>query len=64
MKGPLPWDPYQDAWGLVPWVEVSPAPYSGTQFKYFKISDSDSEGEEPGRVQWTLLEPESSFDEE
>ena len=59
----VPWDPNEDQWGLVPWATVTPSPYTETQFKYFKISDSESD-DEPGRVQWSHLEPESSFDEE
>ena len=62
MDGPSPWDPYEDAWGLVPWTRLEPVPFQKTEFKFFKISDSDEEGSEPDR--YAPLEPESSFDDE
>lgn len=58
MEGPEPWDP-----GAF-WT---PVPFSKTEFKIFKISESDTE-EEAGmfdKVQWSVISgDESEFEEE
>jgi len=68
MDGPSPWDPHEDQYGLSPWTPIRvPVPFSKTEFKIFKLSDSDSD-DEPRMfeaVQWSVLIPdESDFEEE
>lgn len=64
MEGPEPWDPHDCA----PWVPIrDPVPFSKTEFKIFKLSDSEGEEDAPmfDRVKWASLGPdESDFDEE
>ena len=64
MEGPEPWDP----WDHAPWAPIKdPVPFSKTEFKIFKLSDSD-EDEEPRMfkgVQWSVIAlEESDFEEE
>jgi hypothetical protein len=63
MEGPEPWDPHESA----PWVDIRvPVPFSKTEFKIFKISDSDTESDAPmfDRVQWSAIPDESDFEDE
>lgn len=68
MVGPSPWDPHEDQYGWTPWVPIRvPVPFSKTEFKIFKISDSDTDDESKmfERVQWSvILQDESDFEEE
>jgi hypothetical protein len=43
-----------------------PVPFSKTEFKIFKISDSDTESDAPmfDRVQWSAIPDESDFEDE
>lgn len=62
MEGPEPWDP----WDHAPWTPIKePAPFSKTEFKIFKISDSD-EDDSPmfDRVHWSAILDESDFEDE
>ena len=67
MDGPSPWDPHEDQYGITPWAPIRvPVPFSKTEFKIFKISDSDSD-DEPRMfegVQWSVIPDESDFEEE
>ena len=62
MEGPEPWDP----WDHAPWAPIKdPVPFSKTEFKIFKISDSDEdEGPVFDRVHWSTIPDESDFEEE
>jgi G:T-mismatch repair DNA endonuclease (very short patch repair protein) len=61
MEGPEPWDPHDCA----PWA---PVPFSKTEFKIFKILDSEEDEEDEPmfeRVRWaTIIPDESDFEEE
>jgi hypothetical protein len=59
MEVPEPWDP-NDC------VQWAPVPFSKTEFKIFKISDSDVEEDAPmfDKVQWSALPDESDFEDE
>lgn len=63
MEGPEPWSP----WDYAPWAPIKdPVPFSKTEFKIFKISDSESE-DDPGlgaHVHWSTIPDESDFEEE
>lgn len=62
MEGPEPWDP----WDHAPWTPIKePVPFSKTEFKIFKISDSDEdEGPMFDRVHWSAIPDESDFEDE
>jgi hypothetical protein len=64
MEGPEPWDPHDCA----PWVPIQdPVPFSKTEFKIFKILDSEEDEEdEPmfDKVRWSAIPDESDFEEE
>jgi hypothetical protein len=64
MEGPEPWDPHDCA----PWVPIKdPVPFSKTEFKIFKILDSEEDEEdEPmfDKVRWAAIPDESDFEEE
>jgi hypothetical protein len=67
MAGPSPWDPHEDQYGCTPWTPIKdPVPFSKTEFKIFKLSDSDTDddGRMFDRVQWSTIPDESDFEEE
>lgn len=63
MEGPEPWDPWDCAL-LTPIKD--PVPFSKTEFKIFKLSDSDTEDDRPvfDRVHWSKVPEESDFEDE
>ena len=62
MEGPEPWDP----WDHAPWAPIKdPVPFSKTEFKIFKLSDSEDEEPMFDKVHWSVIVPdESDFEEE